>query len=99
MAVQLSAFQALAGYPSSTIRLAGTLFGDTAVSVVDLAGTVEPLSFTAVRSMLPDLPVSGEVRGSVGFAGSLEDLEIDVDLETPAGPLAAVGTVNVADLE
>ena len=97
MEVEVEARQTLAGLPTSVVSLQGSLFGDTSVSVVDLAGDVEPLSLTAVSRMFPQIRMAGEVSGRVSVAGPMNRLQLGVDLETAAGPLDAVATFDARD--
>ena len=97
MAVLVSATQALAGYPTSAVTFEGQIFGDTAVSVVDLAGTVSPLSLTTMAQLFPDLTMAGEVSGRVSVAGPLDRLQVGTSLETAAGPLDAIATFDARD--
>ncbi|MDH3222841.1 MAG: hypothetical protein OEO23_03925, partial [Gemmatimonadota bacterium] len=98
MAVEVSANHGVAGLSTSVVRFQGRLFGDRSVSVVDLAGDVEPLSLTAVSRMFPDIPMHGDIRGRVSVAGPVDRLQLGVDLETAAGPLDAVATFDARDL-
>ena len=97
MAVEIEARQTIPGLATSVVSLQGRLFGDTAVSVVDLAGDVDPLSLTAVSRMFPNLEMAGEVSGRVSLAGPMDRLQLGVDLETQAGPLDAVATFDARD--
>ncbi|NNF29215.1 MAG: translocation/assembly module TamB [Gemmatimonadetes bacterium] len=97
MAVELEGRHTLPGLPTSVVSLQGSLFGDTSVSVVDLAGDVDPLSLTAISRMFPDLRMAGEVSGRVSVAGPMDRLQLGVDLETQAGPLDAVATFDARD--
>lgn len=96
MAVEIAANQAEPDGSSVAVR--GTVYGDTAISVVDLHARLEPLSLTAVREMYPGFPVSGAVSGTVSVSGRLEELAFASDLRTEAGPLTAEGQVNGRDL-
>ncbi len=96
MAVEIAANQSVPDGSSVAVR--GTVYGDTAISVVDLQARLEPLSLTAVREMYPGFPVSGAVSGTVSVSGRLEELSFASDLQTAAGPLAAEGQVNARDL-
>lgn len=96
MAVEIAANQSVPDASSVAVR--GTVYGDTAISVVDLQARLEPLSLTAMREMYPAFPVSGAVTGTVSVSGSLEELAFASDLQTAAGPLAAAGQVNARDL-
>ncbi|MCY4572465.1 MAG: translocation/assembly module TamB domain-containing protein [Gemmatimonadetes bacterium] len=96
MAVEIAANQSMPD--GSSVAVQGTVYGDTAISLVDLQARLEPLSLTTVRDMYPDLSVSGAVSGTVSLSGSLDELEFATDLQTAAGPLAAEGQVNARDL-
>lgn len=96
MAVDIAANQSVPD--GSSVAVQGTVYGDTAISVVDLQARLEPLSLTTVREMYPDFPVSGAVSGTVSLSGSLDELEFATDLQTGAGPLATEGQVNARDL-
>ncbi|MYD14492.1 MAG: hypothetical protein F4X00_12890 [Gemmatimonadetes bacterium] len=96
MAVEIAANQSVPD--GSSVAVQGTVYGDTAISVVDLQARLEPLSLTTVREMYPDFPVSGAVNGTVSLSGSLEELAFASELQTAAGPLAAEGQVNARDL-
>ncbi len=98
MAVRFTAVQNTPGFPASQVTLAGHLFGDSSVSVVDLEGTVSPLSLSALRTGFPNFPLSGEVSGSVSFSGPLQELRMSMALETVAGPLEAEAVFNALDL-
>ena len=97
MEVSVVAQHSLAGGSPSSIALAGTLYGDTVVSVVDVDATLSPLSLSMLGQLYPNLPLSGEVEGSLSVAGSLDRLGVVAELETAAGLLAAEGLVNVRD--
>ena len=81
----------------SAVGIEGTLFGDTAVSVVDLEASLSPLSLSLVREFDPDFPLSGDVDGTVSVAGSLDELDVLASLQTSAGALGLRGVVNVRD--
>lgn len=98
IAVEIVANQSLPGGSSSSAALAGSVYGDTAVSVVHLDGTVSPLSLSALGQLFPAFRSTGSVRGSFSLRGAMERLNVAVDLETDAGPLAAEGTINARDL-
>ena len=98
MAVEIGAGQSMPEGEASSVVLQGTVYGDTAISVVDLEARLEPLSLTTVREMYPGFPVSGAVTGTVALSGSLEELAFASELQTAAGPLAAEGQVNARDL-
>ena len=100
MAVEIAASHAMPGGEPSSVAVQGMVYGDTAVSVVDLHGRMEPLALETVREMYPDLPLpglTGPVSGTVSLSGSLDELEFNSDLRTAAGSLAAEGRVNARD--
>ena len=97
MAVEIAANQSVPEGEASSVAVRGTVYGDTAISVVDLQARLEPLSLTTVSEMYPGFPVSGAVSGTVSLSGSLDELEFASDLQTAAGPLAAEGQVNARD--
>ena len=97
LAIEIAATQSLAGGPPSTVALSGSLYGDTAVSVVDLAGSASPLSLSTLGELFPSLPLEGSINGTFSFRGPLDQLDFSVDLETDAGPIVAEGTVNAPD--
>lgn len=94
MDVRLAATQALPESVTSSVSLEGQLFGARSVSVVDLSGTVDPLSLTAMSTMFPELGMAGEVIGQVSIAGPMDALQIGADLETQAGPVDLVATFD-----
>ena len=97
MAVEIAAHQSVPGGEASSVTVQGTVYGDTAISVVDLEARMAPLSLTTIQVMYPDFPLDGAVNGSGSLAGRLEELAFAADLETAAGPLAAEGQINAAD--
>ena len=97
MELHIAADRSLDGGPRSNIVLDGVLYGDTAVSVVDLDATMSPLDLAIVRELRPDFPLTGPVGGSVSLTGPLERLEVVAELETTAGPLQAEGYFNARD--
>ena len=97
LAIEIAATQSLHGGPPSTVALSGSLYGDTAVSVVDLSGSASPLSLSTLGALIPALPLEGSIDGTFSFRGPLDQLDFSVDLETDAGPIVAEGTVNAPD--
>ena len=89
---------AAAGLPQSDVTVHGTAGSRDGVPFVDVSGDLEPLSFTALRAYHPGLPVTGEIRGTVRARGPLADLAMEVDLETPAGPLALNARFDARDV-
>ncbi len=96
--VEIAADQSLPGGSSSSVAFAGSVYGDTAISVVDLAGTVSPLSLSALGELFPAFRSTGSVRGSFSLRGAMDRLNVAVDLETDAGPLTAEGMINARNL-
>ncbi len=94
IAVEIAATHALPGDIASQVALAGSLYGDTAISVVDLDGTVSPLSLPTLGAFLESTPLHGQVDGSFSLRGPMERLDMAVDLHTESGRLAAEGTIN-----
>ncbi len=97
LSIEVVATQSTPGGPSSTVAVRGSLYGDTAVSLVDLSGSASPLSLSTLGELLPSLPLEGSVEGTFSLRGVLEELDFAVDLETDAGPVVAEGTVNLSD--
>jgi autotransporter translocation and assembly factor TamB len=65
---------------------------------VELSGSLEPLWLDGVAAGLGrELPVRGELSGPVQASGRLDDLAFSVDLQTPAGRLAASGRFDALD--
>ena len=86
------------GLPESAIFARGTVGRTDGETVLDVSGDLAPLSFTALGAYFPPLPVTGEVSGAVTARGPLADLVVEVDLETPAGPLAANARFDARDI-
>ena len=97
MAVEIDAHQSAPAGEASFVAVQGTVYGDTAVSVVELQTRMAPLSLTTVRGMYPDFPLEGAVEGTASLSGRLQELTFAANLETAAGPLEAEGQVNAAD--
>ena len=93
-----SAAHAAAGLPQSDVTVSGTIGHGDGATFVDLSGDLQPLSFTALGAFFPSLPVTGEVTGGVSARGPLADLEVELDLETPAGPLAMNARLDARDI-
>ena len=89
---------AAAGLPRSAVAVSGTAGGGDGAPFVDVSGDLDPLSFTALRAYYPGLPVTGEVRGAVHARGPLADLVLELDLDTPAGPLAMNARFDARDV-
>lgn len=93
-----SAAHAAAGLPQSDVVVSGTVGRGDDATFVDVSGDLQPLSFTALRAYFPSLPLTGEVTGGVSARGPLADLAVEVDLETPAGPLAMNARFDARDI-
>ena len=98
IAVELAANQSLADGEVSSVAVAGTVYGDTAISVVDLHIRAEPLSLTTLGELYPGFPLTGEVSGVMSLSGPLHELGFDAELQTAAGPLTTEGQFNARDL-
>ena len=97
LAVEIAANRLPAGGPPSRVVLAGSVYGDTTVSVVDLSGTVSPLALSTLGELFPSLRLDGSIDGTFSLRGPLDRLDFAVALDTDAGPIVADGTVNVPD--
>jgi hypothetical protein len=64
---------------------------------VDVTGDLTPLSLEALTTTYPDLPLAGEVSGSVRARGPLTDLTLSARVATELGRLDVVGRVNARD--
>lgn len=98
MAVQIAANHSLGTESRNSVIVVGTVYGDTAISVVEVDATLARVSMSTIRRRWPDFPLTGVVNGSVSVNGSLEQLGFAAELETPAGPLSAEGWINGRDL-
>ena len=88
------------GRTPSRITLEGSLHRDTldpGELVTNLSGDLRPLSFTALRESFPQLPVTGEVAGTLGLQGPLSDAVLEADLETEAGPMILHARFDLGD--
>ncbi len=81
----------------SSVALSGNLYGDTAISVIDLDATLNPLDLGTVAALFPELALEGATSGSLSLRGELDRLTFAADLETDAGHINAEGTVNARD--
>lgn len=93
-----SAAHAAADLPQSDVTVSGTVGRRDETTFVEVSGDLRPLSFTALRGSFPSLPLTGEVTGTVSARGLLADLAVEVDLETPAGPLAMSTRFDARDV-
>ncbi len=98
IAIEVAANHSAAGSAASTLAFTGSVYGDTAIEVVDLDATVRPLSLSTLGRLFPDLPLEGSVEGSFSLRGGMDRLTIAADLDTDAGPLQAEGIINARDL-
>lgn len=95
--ITVAAEHALDADTRSAVRVAGTLYGDTTVSVVDLEASFSPLALSLFREFDPGFPLTGDVDGTVSVAGSLDQLDVLASLQTTAGALDLRGVVNARD--
>lgn len=93
-----SATHAAGGLPRSDLTASGTVGRTDGAVFVNVSGDLQPLSFTALGSYFPSLPLTGEVTGAVSARGPLADLAVEIDLETPAGPLAMTARFDARDV-
>ncbi len=97
MQVRVVANQTIAVGSRSSVVVSGTLYGDTAVSLIHLDASLSPLSPATIRDFYPSFQLPGEIDGSVSLVGPLEELVVAAELRTLAGALTARATVNVRD--
>lgn len=83
--------------PHSAVSFRGTARESEGALRMDVTGQLEPLSLTALAAAYPDLPVSGEVTGSVQLRGPLSDLDVRTRLVTPGGVLPLAARLDVRD--
>jgi len=95
--IRAAAEHALDADTRSAVRIEGTLYGDTVISVVDLEASLAPVALSLVREFDPDFPLTGDVEGTVAVAGSLAELDVLASLQTTAGALDLRGVVDVRD--
>ena len=93
-----SAAHATAGLPQSDVTVGGTVGHRDGETFLDVSGDLQPLSFTALGAYFPDLPLTGEISGAARARGPLSDLAVEVDVETPAGPLAMTANFDARDI-
>lgn len=86
-----------AGMVPSRVTARGTVRSVPDDLLLSLNGELSPLSFTSLRRYFPDLPLTGEVSGPVALRGSLSDLTVEAQLQTPAGPLGMVASFDARD--
>ena len=94
----VSAAHRAPGLPESAVSARGTVSRRDDETFLDVSGDLGPLSFTALGAYFPPLPLIGEVSGAVSARGPLADLDVEVDLQTPAGPLAMKARFNARDI-
>lgn len=87
----------VSGAPNSHVRASGSVRQARGTYVLDVQGDVSPLSLTALRRWYPDLPLTGEVSGSIRARGPLTDLALRTDLDTEAGRLALDVRLDATD--
>ncbi len=101
IAIEVAANHSVAGGAPSTLAFTGSVYGDTAIEVVDLDATLRPMSLLTLARLFPDSPLGGSVEGSVdgsfSLRGGMDRLTIAADLATDAGPLRAEGILNARD--
>ncbi len=102
IAIEVAANHSVGGGALSTVAFTGSVYGDTAIEVVDLDATVRPMSLLTLARLFPDSPLEGSVEGAVdgsfSLRGGIDRLTIAADLDTDAGPLQAEGILNARDL-
>ena len=94
LAIVIQAEHGRAETASSSVALTGNFYGDTAISVIDLDATVDPLDLGTVAALFPEITLEGAAWGSLSLRGELDRLAIAADLRTNAGRVNAEGTVN-----
>lgn len=97
MAVEVVANQTGGGGAASSVAVDGTVYGDTAISVVDLRLRMDPLSLTTLGQFYPEFPLAGEIGGELLLSGPLDRLQFATHLQTAAGRLNAEGRLNTRD--
>jgi len=98
IAIEVAANHSVAGNAPSALAFVGSVYGDTAIEVIDLDATVRPLSLSTLGRLFPDFPLGGSVEGSFSLRGGMDRLTIAANLDTSAGPLHAEGIINARDL-
>jgi len=85
-------------FPASLLRVAGTVSRPREDFVVDLQGTVDPLSLDGLAAALGiELPASGQISGDVLARGTARDLSLTVALTASAGSVAGEAEINLLD--
>ena len=83
--------------PASLVMLSGAI-GNGEEIVLALSGTMRPLSLDGLAvGLARDLPVSGDVSGTLRLVGPLSDLTVSGSLETAGGPVDANVRLNARD--
>jgi autotransporter translocation and assembly factor TamB len=83
-----------AGLPPSDLVASGAVRRRGEVWVLDVRSELQPLSLTALARYYPDVPLAGNVTGTVQASGLLSDLTLVTDLTTDAGKLAVTARVD-----
>lgn len=86
------------GAPTSHVLATGSVRAQGNTYAMDIQADVSPLSLTAWRVAYPDLPLSGEMHGAVRARGTLDDLEIDAQVQTDVGRLDLMARLNALDV-
>ena len=82
------------GMAPSRVTARGTVQSVEDDYLLSLSGELSPLSFTSLRRYFQDLPLTGEVSGPVAVRGTLSELTVEAELQTPAGPLGLVASFD-----
>ena len=83
--------------PRSEVTLGGSLRGSGDDLEVALDAMLNPLSLTSVAGMYPEVPLSGDLSGSLAVEGPLHDLNAQVVFSTPGGPFQGRARFDAAD--
>ncbi len=81
--------------PPSHILASGSLRRVGDAFTMDIQGDLSPLSLDAVKTSYPDLPLGGEVSGSLRARGQLQDLEVHAQVDTELGRLDLGGRLDL----
>ena len=85
------------GVSASDVDAQGTVRRRGGEWMLDVEAHAQPLSLTALGQYYPDLPVSGNVSGTVHARGPLSDITLETDLKTDAGRLAVTARFDAAN--